>query len=134
MTELKELTEHLDYLLNKINKCEGDRLEIIETERLITEVRKPKRNKKYFWLKERLVAQGQITSWHLNNDIWDFADKFFQSESSQLNKKIRRSLTYYMRQLVADGYAYKSEKSGTGYLGKTDYGVNCQTIWKCKND
>ena len=85
----------------------------------------------YDWLKERLLKNGSITSWHLNDDSLMFADLFYPYPKYDF-KIANRRLSYYMRKLVKNGFAKPSYRMGTDYGGTSLYGVNFQTIWDKK--
>lgn len=82
------------------------------------------------FLRSILAKRMEVTSWHWNDDFWEFWKTFYDGKTLD---QARRALSYYMKKLVDCGDAYPSKRHGIGAGGGYEFGVNYQTIWEIKN-
>ena len=78
---------------------------------------------------ERACREGFVTSFHLNEDLLGFIEKFYPDDFD----KGRRAFVRRCNRLVELGFLHRGRKSGTGFLGYYDFGVRVLTEWKIKD-
>lgn len=80
------------------------------------------------FLVDAAQLEGSVTSWHLNDVMLDWYDKFYRVNGKSFDTA-RNAFTRTLRNLVKKNIFYPSIRTGTGWAGVTDFGVNYQTTW-----
>lgn len=62
---------------------------------------------------------GSLTTFHFNDTPLNWHAKFYPHKKYE---SARRSLAYYLRELIKEGVFHEPIRYGTGFLGKTDSG------------
>lgn len=81
------------------------------------------------WIRERFEKQGEITTWHWNDDVLVYCDKFLPSKASV--RVGQRAIARVMRKLVKEGKAF-AYWGGIGAGGRSEFGTGRQRNWFAK--